>query len=157
MKARTRSIIESVTTRLASITPGPNYVNAIAKVEGGRRNFDTNEMEQGVCVCVAYGGTALGSKAPGAPQQISELGLVIEAHKYKTAGADVQAEGLDLLADIEKAVLGDTSYLKQTYVMRQGMLNESEEVQISEDGNAIVATSVITIPFIKQYANPHEE
>lgn len=157
MKSKSRSIIDSVRQRLVSVIAGPDYLNTIITVEGGRRQFDTHEMEQGVCVCVAYGGTALGSKAPGAPQQISELGLVIEAHKYKAAGADVQAEGLDLLADIEKAVLGDTSYLAQPYVMRKGMLNESEEVQISEDGNAIVATSVITIPFIKQYANPHEE
>ncbi len=157
MKARARSIIDSVIAKLASVTAGPAAVHTIEKVTGGRRAFDVQELTQGVCVCVAFGGTSLGSRSPGGPQQVSELGLVIEAHKYKAAGADVQAEGLDLLADIEKAVLGDTSYLSQPYVMRNGLLVESEEVQISEDGNAIVATSVIMIPFIKQYANPHEE
>lgn len=157
MKAKARSIIESVIQKLGGVTAGPASVHSFQKVTGGRRAFDEQELQEGVCVCVAFGGTSLGSKAPGASQQVTELGLVIEAHKYKASGADVQAEGLDLLADIEKAVLGNTSYLTQPYVMRQGMLSESEEVQISEDGNAIVATSVIMIPFIKQYANPHEE
>ncbi len=157
MKAKTRAIIEKVVDALSGVVSGAKFVHGFQKVTGGRRTFDESELNQGVCVCVAYGGTALGSKAPGAPQQVSELSLVIEAHKYKAPGADVQAEGLDLLADIEKSVLGETSYLTQPYVMRQGMLNESEEVQISEDGNAIVATSVIMIPFIKQYAKPHEE
>jgi len=157
MKAKARSIIESVIAKLASVTAGPDSVHTFQKVTGGRRAFDEQELAEGICVCVAFGGTSLGSRSPGGPQQISELGLVIEAHKYKAGDSDVQAEGLDMLADIEKAVLGDTSYLTQTYVMRQGMLNETEDVQISEDGNAIVATSVIMIPFIKQYANPHEE
>ena len=157
MKARTRSIIESVRGKLEQVSGAPGYINTFTKVEGGRRRFDEQELTAGVCVCVAYGGTSLGSKAPGAAQQISELTLVIEAHKHKTPGVDVQSEGLDLLADIEAAALGNTSYLAQPYVMRQGMLNESEDVQISEDGNAIIATSVISIPFIKQYAKPHEE
>ncbi|SFM71357.1 hypothetical protein [Marinobacter pelagius] len=157
MKSKVSAIIESVIQKVSGITAGSGYVNTVSKVEGGQRNFDENELEAGVCLCVAYAGTELASKSNGAPQQVSSLSLVIEAHKLNSANTDIQAEGLDLLADIEKAVLGKTDYLNQSYVMPRGILNESETVEISEDGNAIVATSIVTIPFIKQYANPHEE
>ncbi|MDX1816116.1 MAG: hypothetical protein R3180_00250 [Marinobacter sp.] len=157
MKAKTRVIIEAVIARLAAVTAGPESVHTFVQVEGGQRTFDTTELDSGVCVCVAYAGTGLSSKAAGAPQQISEMSLVIEAHKYKTADADIQAEGLDLLADLQRAVLGDTTYLDQTQSMRRGLLVESEAIEISEDGAAIVATSVVNIPFITQYAKPHQE
>jgi hypothetical protein len=157
MRAKTRVIIEAVIARLAAVTAGPDSVHTFVQVEGGQRTFDTTELENGVCVCVAYAGTSLGSKSPGAPQQISEMSLVIEAHKYKKADADIQAEGLDLLADIQKSALGDTAYLDQTEAMRRALLIESETIEISEDGAAIVATSVVNIPYITQYAKPHQE
>jgi len=157
MKAKTRSIIESVKSRLSSITAGPDYIHSIHKVEGGQRDFDTSELAGGVCVCVAFAGSSLDSKLPNAPQQVSSLSLVVEAHRLKDVKQDIQDQGLDLLADIEKAVLGDTSYLPQQYVRRGQLQIDSEEIGISNDGSAIVATSIITIPYIKQYAQPHEE
>ncbi len=157
MKAKARSIIEAVQEKLRKVNSGPDYVNVFHKVEGGQRSFDPSELEAGVCVCVAFSGTSLESKLPNGPQQVSDLSLVIEAHKLKDYGQDIQNDGLDLLADIEKALLGNTSYLKQKYVRRGSLQIDSEEVGISEDGSAIVATSIITIPYIKQYAQPHEE
>lgn len=158
MKAKTRSIIESVVSKLAAVAAGAEYVNDVAKVVGGQRSFDVTELEGGVCVCVAFAGSELKTKAPNAPQQISELALVVEAHKYKDPDSDLQSEGLDLLADVERALLGNTDYLKpKGYVRRFEMFIEAEDIGISKDETAIVATSVITIPYIKQYANPHEE
>lgn len=157
MKAKTRSIIEAVRSKLATVTAGPDYIHNIYKIEGGQRDFDTSELAQGVCVCVAFAGSNLESKLPNGPQQVSTLAIAVEAHKYKDPLQDIQAEGLDLLADIEKALLGSTAYLTQKYVRHGGILIESEEIGISNDGSAIVATSIITIPYIKQYAQPHEE
>lgn len=157
MKAKARSIIESVRAQLGTVAAGPDYINDFYKIEGGQRDFDTSELESGVCVCVAFAGSSLESKLPNGPQQVSSLSMAVEAHKYKDPLMDIQNEGLDLLADIEKAVLGDTSYFSQKYVRRGGILIESEEIGISNDGSAIVATSIITIPYIKQYAQPHEE
>lgn len=157
MKAKTRSIIESVRSKLGTVAAGADYVNDFYKIEGGQRDFDTSELESGVCVCVAFAGSSVESKLPNGPQQVSALSLAVEAHKYKDPTLDIQNEGLDLLADIEKAVLGNTSYLTQKYVRRGEILIESEDIGISNDGSAIVATSVITIPYIKQYAQPHEE
>lgn len=157
MKARTRSIIESVQTKLGTVSAGADYVNDFYKVEGGQRDFDENELSNGICVCVAFAGTALDEKLPNGPQQVSALNLVVEAHKLKESTTDIQLEGLDLLADLEKALLGKTDYFTQKYVRRNSILIESEEIGISNDGSAIVATSIITIPYIKQYAQPHEE
>lgn len=157
MKARTRSIIESVQAKLGTVSAGSDFIHSFYKIEGGQRDFDENELKQGVCVCVAFAGTSLDSKLPSGPQQVSALSLTVEAHKLKDPAADIQLDGLDLLADLEKAILGKTDYFTQKYVRRNNILIESEQIGISEDGTAIVATSIITIPYIKQYAQPHEE
>lgn len=158
MKAKTRLVIEAIISKLTSVVTGADYIHSITKVEGGQRSFDTSEMSSGVCVTVAFAGSDFVAKAGNAPNQQSRLSLVIDAHKHKAPGADIQAEGLDLLADLEKAVLGDTGYLQSLgFVRRLDASIESEDIKISEDGNAIVATAVFAIPYIKQYATPHEE
>lgn len=158
MKAKTRVIIEAIKARLATITGGPSYIHTIYTVEGGQRNFDTTELAQGVCVCVAFAGSQLVGKAANAPQQQSAMELVVEGHCTADAAQDIQDQGLDLLADLEKALLGDMAYLRALPFIRPGDARiETEEIQLSEDGNAVVVTLVLSIPYIKQYAQPHEE
>lgn len=146
MKSLSRQMLEAVVDRLM-IIKYPEYPYPVSVVETGTRQFDEGELRDGLCIGVTYGGSQREQGIPG--QQQNAMTVTVEAHRLLEN--DVQLEGLDAIGTIEKALLEDKRWAIRVCRLAQGLTAESDDIRISEDGRAVVATVDFTIPIIKHH------